>query len=117
MGKPVFNRDKRKQRNSNQIRWTIGKQENIRQYRRSQKVHRIKTMGLTSNLINSYGRNNNQSHFITLASQIIIVAVLKAIMFYLIVKTFHDKKLTISEPFNETVRQFIALIAWIALVS
>lgn len=57
----------------------------------------------------------NQSFFITLASQIIIVAVLKAIMFYLIVKTFHDKKLTLSEPFNETVRQFIALIAWLAL--
>ena len=51
----------------------------------------------------------NQSFFITLASQLIIVAVLKAIMFYLIVKTFHDKKLTLSEPFtmgNQVHRKF-----------
>lgn len=57
----------------------------------------------------------NQTHFITVSSHMIIVAVLKALMFYLIVKIFHDKSFNLSQPFNETVRRFIARIAYLAL--
>ncbi len=56
----------------------------------------------------------NQSHFITMISLMIIVAVMRALMFYIIVKIFHDKKLNLSQPFNETVRRFILNIAYLA---
>ncbi|HCE58860.1 MAG TPA: hypothetical protein DER09_13785 [Prolixibacteraceae bacterium] len=59
--------------------------------------------------------NYNQSYYVTIASLIIITAVLKALMFYLIVKIFHDKKFDLSHPFNEPVRKFIVNIAWLAL--
>ena len=59
--------------------------------------------------------NYNQSWYVTIVSLIIITAVLKALMFYLIVKIFHDKKFDLSHPFNEPVRKFIINIAWLAL--
>jgi hypothetical protein len=59
--------------------------------------------------------NFNQSYYITIASLMIITAVLKALMFYLIVKIFHAKKFDLSHPFNEPVRKFIVNIAWLAL--
>jgi len=58
---------------------------------------------------------HNQSHYISVTSLMIIVAVLRAVMFYIIVKIFYDKKLSISQPFNETVKQFILKIAYLAL--
>jgi hypothetical protein len=45
----------------------------------------------------------------------IIVAIMRALMFYIIVKIFHEKKLNLSQPFNETVRSFISKIAFLAL--
>ncbi|MEI6274788.1 MAG: DUF2975 domain-containing protein [Prolixibacteraceae bacterium] len=57
----------------------------------------------------------NQSYFVTVTSLMIIVAVMRAILFYFIVKIFHDKKLNLSQPFNETMRQFILRIAYLAL--
>jgi hypothetical protein len=59
--------------------------------------------------------HHNQSHYVTLASLIIIATVLKALMFYFIVKVFHNKKLNLSKPFNEVVRQFVLIIAYLAL--
>ena len=59
--------------------------------------------------------NYNQSYYVTIVSLMIITAVLKALMFYLIVKIFHDKKIDLSHPFNESVRKFIINIAWLAL--
>lgn len=59
--------------------------------------------------------NYDQSQFITLASIIIIVTVLKAIMFYCIVKIFYSKKLTLSKPFDEVVRRLVSGIAFLAL--
>ncbi len=59
--------------------------------------------------------NYNQSYYDTIASLMVITAVLKALMFYLIVKIFHDKKFDLSHPFNEPVRKFIVNIAWLAL--
>ena len=59
--------------------------------------------------------NYNQSHYFTLISLMIIVAVMRALMFYLIVKIFYDKKLNLAQPFNETIRRFISNIAYLAL--
>jgi hypothetical protein len=43
-----------------------------------------------------------------------IAAVLKACMFYLIVKILHDKKLDMAQPFNNEVRRFILRISYLA---
>jgi hypothetical protein len=45
-----------------------------------------------------------------------IVAVMKAWLFYLIIKILHDKKLNIAQPFSKEVRRFIFLLSYIALV-
>jgi len=44
-----------------------------------------------------------------------IVAVMRAIIFYLIVKILHDKKLNLSQPFNQEVRRFIRNISYLSL--
>ena len=45
-----------------------------------------------------------------------IVAVMKAWLFYLIIKILHNKKLNMAQPFNNEVRRFIFLLSYIALV-
>ena len=42
----------------------------------------------------------DQGQFVTLTAIMVIAAVLKSIMFYVIVKLFHDKKLDLTAPFN-----------------
>jgi len=44
-----------------------------------------------------------------------IVAVMRATMFYLIVKILHDKKLNMSQPFSPEIGQFISKLAYLAL--
>lgn len=57
----------------------------------------------------------NQSHFVTLTSLMTIVAVLKAILFYLIIKIIHNKKLNLVKPFNKEVNRFIFSLAYLAI--
>ncbi len=57
----------------------------------------------------------NQSRYVTLTSIMIIIAVLKAMMFYFIVKIFYDKKVEFSKPFNETLNRFVFKTAYLAL--
>jgi hypothetical protein len=57
----------------------------------------------------------DHGHFYVIKLIMTIVAVLKAIMFYLIVKLFVEKKLNISQPFSSELRQFILLSAYLAL--
>ena len=45
----------------------------------------------------------------------IIVAVMKAVIFYLIIKILHDKKLDIAQPFNKEVGRFIFNVSYLAL--
>ena len=56
----------------------------------------------------------NQRDYVTVTTIMIIVAVMRALMFYFIVKIFHDKNFNLSQPFNEAVRQFILRIAYLA---
>jgi hypothetical protein len=57
----------------------------------------------------------DQGYFIAISVTMIIVAVLKAIMFYLIVKLFTEKKLNLSQPFSTELRQFILKMSYLAL--
>ena len=43
-----------------------------------------------------------------------IVAVMRAFLFYLIVKILHDKKLNMSQPFNKEIGRFIFHLAYLA---
>lgn len=44
-----------------------------------------------------------------------IVSILKAIIFYLIVKILHDKKLNMAQPFNTEVGRFILIVSYLTL--
>lgn len=57
----------------------------------------------------------DQGYFFVIALIMIIVAVLKAIMFYLIIKLFAEKKLNISHPFSMELRHFILTMSYLAL--
>lgn len=57
---------------------------------------------------------HNQSHYVMLASIVIITTVLKALMFYFIVSILHNKKHHL-KPFNDVVRRFVLIIAYLAL--
>lgn len=59
--------------------------------------------------------NYNISHYITMVSLMIIVAVMRAVMFWIIVKFFYNNGLNMAKPFNETLRRFVSNIAYLAL--
>ena len=59
--------------------------------------------------------NFDTGHFFVVTLIMTIVAVLKAIMFYLIVKLFVEKKLTMSQPFNKGLRHFMVVQSYLAL--
>lgn len=59
-----------------------------------------------------YGRE----YFFTETMLISITAVLKACIFYLIIKILHDKKLNMSQPFNTEVGRFIFRTSFLALL-
>lgn len=58
----------------------------------------------------------NKSHFITLMIAISIVLVLKAILFYLMIRMFYDKKLSWSQPFSQQLNRYIFKIAFISFL-
>ena len=57
----------------------------------------------------------DKGHFIVQIFLMTVVAVLKAFIFYLIVKILRDKKLNLSQPFNIEVVRFISSIAYLSL--
>lgn len=57
----------------------------------------------------------DHGHFFVITLIMIIVSVLKALMFYLIVKLFTNKKLNISQPFSLELRDFILELSYLAL--
>jgi len=60
--------------------------------------------------------NYNRGYFFTETLIMSIVAVLKACIFFLVIKLLHDKKLSLSQPFSAKVRRFIFLLAYLSLV-
>ncbi len=59
--------------------------------------------------------NSDRGHFAVITIIMTIVAVLKAILFYLIVKLFVDKQLNIANPFNSALRHFLLNMGYLAL--
>ena len=57
----------------------------------------------------------DRGYFFVITFMMIIVAVLKALMFYLIVKLFTDKKLNISQPFSVDLRRFVLNLSYLSL--
>lgn len=56
----------------------------------------------------------DQSHFVTLAVLLSIVAVGKSILFYLIVDLFHQKKIDFAFPFNELLGRYLFNLSYLA---
>ncbi|MHA8050328.1 DUF2975 domain-containing protein [Aquirufa sp. ROCK-SH2] len=56
----------------------------------------------------------NESHFITIVVLMIIVSMLKSTLFYLIINLFHQKKLNLSSPFNETMGKYIFNLSYLS---
>lgn len=59
--------------------------------------------------------NLDQGYFIVVVVLLSIVAILKALLFYLIVKILHNKKLNLAQPFNYEMKRFIANMSYLAL--
>ncbi|MFT3823335.1 MAG: DUF2975 domain-containing protein [Chitinophagaceae bacterium] len=57
----------------------------------------------------------DRGYFLVETLLMTIVAILKAIIFYLIIKILHDKKLNVAQPFSNEVRRFILKISYLAL--
>lgn len=57
----------------------------------------------------------DQGHFLAVTVLMTIVTVLKAIMFYLIIKLLHGNKLDMSQPFSKEVGKFIFGVSYLAL--
>jgi hypothetical protein len=55
-------------------------------------------------------------HFLVITLTMTIVAVLKAIMFYFILKLFLDKKLNIFKPFSLDLKRFILNLSYFSLI-
>jgi hypothetical protein len=58
----------------------------------------------------------DHGHFFAETFAICIVAVLRAWLFYLIIKLLHDDKLNMTKPFSGEVARFISKMAYIALL-
>jgi hypothetical protein len=59
--------------------------------------------------------SNDRGHFITQTVLMAIAAIMKALIFYLLVKMFYDKKLNMARPFNPELNKIITNIAFLCL--
>lgn len=77
------------------------------------------TLAINSDNASYFQLNNlyaaDKSSYITLLILMTIVGILKALLFYLIVKILWDKKLNVSNPFNKEVGRFIFNVSYLAL--
>ncbi len=51
-------------------------------------------------------------HYAWLTFIISIVTILKAVMFYLIIRLLHSKKVTMEQPFNKEMERFMINLVW-----
>jgi hypothetical protein len=58
----------------------------------------------------------DHGHFFAETFAMSIVAVLRAVMFYLIIKLLHDDKLNMEKPFSREILRFIFSMSYIALL-
>ncbi|HEX7845527.1 MAG TPA: DUF2975 domain-containing protein [Chitinophagaceae bacterium] len=58
----------------------------------------------------------DKGQFFVVTLFMIIVAVSRAILFYLIIKLLHDKNLSLSRPFSTDVRRFIIVMTYVSFL-
>lgn len=58
---------------------------------------------------------HDRGYFLVITSMMCIVAVMRALLFYWIVKILHDKKLDLSQPFNKDVQRFVFRVSYLSL--
>lgn len=56
----------------------------------------------------------DRGHFFVQVFFMCVTAVMRAIIFYLIIKILHDKKLDMVQPFNKHVQRFIANVSYLS---
>jgi len=59
--------------------------------------------------------NYDHGYFFVVTFIMIVVAVMRALLFYLIVKILHDKKLNMAQPFTKETGKFIFNVAYLSL--
>jgi hypothetical protein len=59
--------------------------------------------------------NFDKGYFIVETLLMSIVTILKAVLFYLIVKILYDKKLNLAQPFNIEIKRFISNMSYLAI--
>ena len=59
---------------------------------------------------------HDHGHFFAITLILSIVTIIKALLFFLIVRLLHNKDLNIAQPFNKTVRRFIFRLSGTALL-
>lgn len=57
--------------------------------------------------------NFDKGHYFVITTYLSIIAVMKALIFYLIVKLLHDKKLNLAKPFNSEVVRFTIILSYL----
>jgi hypothetical protein len=57
----------------------------------------------------------DKGHFMVQTFLMSIVSILKAFLFYLIIKLFYDKKFSIEQPFSKDVTNMVFSIGWLCL--
>jgi hypothetical protein len=57
----------------------------------------------------------DRGHFFAETTLMCIVAVMRALIFYLVVKILHDKKLDLFKPFNKEVVESISRVSYLAI--
>lgn len=59
--------------------------------------------------------NHDKGYFLVITLEMSLVGILRAILFYLIIKMLHDKKLDMARPFSAGVQRFISRVAALCL--
>lgn len=59
--------------------------------------------------------NQNNTNFVVIATYMSIIAVLKALMFYLIIKIAYNKRIDVKQPFSSTLVRFVSNVAYLAV--
>lgn len=58
---------------------------------------------------------SDKGHFLTQTALMSIIAVMKALIFFLIIKLFYDKKFSFSRPFNPAIKRMVFNTAYLCL--
>jgi hypothetical protein len=59
--------------------------------------------------------DSDNGYFVVITTLMSIVAIMKALLFYVIIHFFHQKKLDFARPFNEELGKFISKISYLSL--